>query len=67
MDMMRVKALIRGKKSRLIGPNCPGIITPGQCKIGIMPATFTNRQHWRDLAFRNAYVRSGLAVNITRL
>jgi succinyl-CoA synthetase alpha subunit len=37
IDMMRVKALMRGKQSRLIGPNCPGIITPGACKIGIMP------------------------------
>src|SRR4051812_15625285 len=37
MDMMRVKAQMRGKPSRLIGPNCPGIITPGAAKIGIMP------------------------------
>ncbi|MBA3272701.1 MAG: succinate--CoA ligase subunit alpha [Chthoniobacterales bacterium] len=37
MDMMRVKAQMAGKPSRLIGPNCPGIITPGECKIGIMP------------------------------
>jgi succinyl-CoA synthetase alpha subunit len=37
MDMMRVKEQMVGKRSRLIGPNCPGIITPGACKIGIMP------------------------------
>src|SRR3989441_5708749 len=37
MDMMRVKAQMRGKRTRVIGPNCPGIITPGACKIGIMP------------------------------
>lgn len=37
MDMMKVKEAMQGTKSVLIGPNCPGIITPGQCKIGIMP------------------------------
>jgi succinyl-CoA synthetase alpha subunit len=37
LDMVRVKRFMAGKNSRLIGPNCPGVITPGECKIGIMP------------------------------
>ena len=37
LDMLRVKNYMQGKPVRLIGPNCPGIITPGECKVGIMP------------------------------
>ena len=42
-DMIKVKAIIKGSKSRLIGPNCPGVITPDECKLGIMPGNIHQR------------------------
>jgi succinyl-CoA synthetase alpha subunit len=43
LDMMKVKRALQGSKSRLIGPNCPGVMSPGECKIGIMPGSIFSR------------------------
>ena len=44
-DMIKVKAFMQGSATRLIGPNCPGVISPGKCKIGIMPGHIHQQGH----------------------
>jgi succinyl-CoA synthetase alpha subunit len=43
LDMVKVKKALAGSKSRLLGPNCPGVLTPGECKIGIMPGSIFSK------------------------